>query len=108
MTPITVDMVAVTGATMVLMGISNKQHQLLQGVVVLVVVRLEVVGVAAGLHKLQVIERVYKGFQRLIVNTKVLATKVLQLLCKEMPDRQQRMCPFRIPSKMLCNNNTIF
>merc|ERR1711990_1008131 len=59
MTPITVDMVAVTGATMVLMGISNKQHQLLQGGVVLAVVHLEVVGVAAGLHKLQVIERVH-------------------------------------------------
>merc|ERR1719431_1319219 len=59
MTPITVDMVVVMGATMVLMGISNKQHQLLQGGVVLVVVRLEVVGVAAGLHKLQVIERVH-------------------------------------------------
>merc|ERR1719494_30703 len=58
MTPITVDMVGVTGATMVLMGISNKQHQLQWGVV-LVVVRLEVVGVAVGLPKLQVIERVH-------------------------------------------------
>merc|ERR1719470_550968 len=58
MTPIMVDMVAVTGATMVLMGISNKQHQL-QGGVVLVVVHLEVVGVAAGPHKLQLIERVH-------------------------------------------------